>query len=462
MRRTTLALGVLAVSVGAAIVAACGANSSDDGGFTGGAGSAGAAGQPGTGGFIPAGSGGSGSQDAAIFQDVFVSDSSEMPDGMECVAQKASGEVWPLDMYIMMDQSGSMSSTINLAGTITKWKAVTEGLGAFFNAQPASADLGVGIQFFPLPVKQWDTMTKCTQNGNECPDTALCTQVDIGTYCLSKCTSDAACGGAECVSGGGDSDICLNDSCDANVYANPEVAVGMLSTTKAGVLASMAAHGPLTMTPTVPALAGAIQYAKAYAPQHPERKVIVVFATDGMPTECPADNQPTAGLNMSKQIATKALTENPSIKTFVIGVVDMGDWMSTNNLNALAKAGGTDTALIVKPNQDMATQFSTALEKIKGKAVGCEFKIPVPEAGKVDPAKVNVVYKVNGGADEKVYKVADASKCSATTGGWYYDNPVDPSAIILCPKTCEVVQTPSQKVDVSMQLGCETWIDVPK
>ena len=161
-------------------------------------------------------------------------------------------------------------------------------------------------------------------------------------------------------------------------------------------------------------------------------------------------------------IAQNAASANPSIKTFVIGVVDMGDFVSTNNLNALAKAGGTDAALIVKPNQDMAAQFSTALEKIKGKAVGCEFKIPTPDAGKVDPAKVNVVYKVNGGAEQKIYKVNDAASCDATIGGWYYDKLPDPTAIILCPATCAVVQTPSQKVEVSIQLGCQTWAPPPK
>jgi len=50
----------------------------------------------------------------------------------------------------------------------------------------------------------------------------------------------------------------------------------------------------MTMTPTVPALQGAINYAKAYAPQHLDRKTIVVFATDGMPTECPWTISPTS------------------------------------------------------------------------------------------------------------------------------------------------------------------------
>ncbi len=462
MRATTLAWGLLAGLSIAAFIAACDASSSEDFNAPGGSGNAaGSSGSPGAGGFsAQAGSAGA-PVDAAIFQDVFDPDASGMQDGQECVAQNASGEVWPLDMYIMMDQSGSMSSTINLAGTITKWKAVTDGLSSFFTKQPVNADLGVGIQFFPLPVKPWSSFAACTQGGNECAASSLCIGTDIGYVCLDKCQDETTCGGGECIAVT-DGSFCMNDTCDANVYATPEVAVGKLADTKAGVLAAMAAHGPLTMTPTVPALAGAIQYAKAYAPQHLDRKVIVVFATDGMPTECPHDNQPASGLNLSKTIAQNAAAGNPSIKTFVIGVVDMGDFVSTNNLNALAKAGGTDTALIVKPAQDMAAQFSTALEKIKGKAVGCEFKIPTPDAGKVDPAKVNVVYKVNGGAEQKIYKVNDAASCDATIGGWYYDKLPDPTAIILCPATCAVVQAPSQKVEVSIQLGCQTWAPPPK
>ena len=47
--------------------------------------------------------------------------------------------------------------------------------------------------------------------------------------------------------------------------------------------------------------------------------VIVVFATDGMPTECPADGQPNAGLNMSKQIAAKATAAKQAFQSDISG-----------------------------------------------------------------------------------------------------------------------------------------------
>ncbi|MBI5535553.1 MAG: hypothetical protein HY898_22675 [Deltaproteobacteria bacterium] len=464
MRKIALGVGVFGLLAGAAVFVACGANSNEGGYGTAGAGNSAQGGQAGNGGEGGSGAGTTGGSGGTIPYDAPImeigpADGTGMDEA--CAAQSASGEVWPLDMYIMMDQSGSMTSTIDLAGKITKWKAVTDGLTAFFTQQPATSDLGIGIQFFPLPIKPWDTVTKCTSSDPTCPTNTLCIQNDIGFYCLDTCTDSAQCGGGECFSPSSDG-FCNNDYCDAAKYAIPEVAIGLISTTKAGVIAAMAAHGPLTMTPTVPALKGAVDYAAAYAPLHADRKTIVVFATDGMPTECPYDGQPTTGLNMSKQIATNAAKGNPSIKTFVIGVVDPGDFVSTGNLNQLAAAGGTNKALIVKANQDMATQFATALEAIKGTAVGCEFKVPSNDAGKIDKDKVNVTYIVNGGAEQTVYAVASAADCDATLGGWYYDNPADPASIILCAATCAEVQKPGQKVDVSIQMGCKTQFMPPK
>jgi len=110
-----------------------------------------------------------------------------------------------------------------------------------FTQQPATSDLGVGIQFFPLTVKSWDLVTKCTKDDPTCPPTPVCAQNDIGYYCLDTCTASTSCGGGECYTGG-DPGFCTNDSCDPAVYAKPEVGDRVAHNTKAGLLAAMAAH----------------------------------------------------------------------------------------------------------------------------------------------------------------------------------------------------------------------------
>jgi len=169
----------------------------------------------------------------------------------------------------------------------------------------------------------------------------------------------------------------------------------------------------------------------------------------------PLDNQPNIGLNMSKQIAKTAATGSPSIKTFVIGVVDTGDFISSGNLNQLAASGGTDKALIIKPNQDMAAQFAVALEAIKGQAIGCEFKLPSNDAGKIDTDKVNGRLCRQRRQRRECVRRQHPAGLRRHPWGWYYDDPADPTSILLCPATCTEVQKPGQKVDVNIQNGVQ-------
>jgi hypothetical protein len=49
--------------------------------------------------------------------------------------------------------------------------------------------------------------------------------------------------------------------------------------------------------------------------------------------------------------------------------------------------------------------------------------------------------------------VADASRCDATQGGWYYDDPAAPQRVMLCPATCDAVRGGSS---LRIVLGCST------
>jgi hypothetical protein len=430
-----------------AALAACSAGNSDQSTFHS------SANGYGKGGAGPIGAGGSGSP-------VFDTDAGGQEES--CAALSVTGETWPLDMYIMMDQSGSMASTFGL-GFKTKWMAVTQGLTAFFNSQPDSVDLGLGIQFFPQYAKNWNAFKACPKN-NECGSGETC--VGVGSnyqFCMKNCASAADCvDGDECIETSGPT-ICSNDVCDPARYAQPEVDMGIFSGNKPLVLNAMKNHVPINSTPTGPAMEGAIQYARIWAGEHPGRKTIVVLATDGQPTECPGTGQPGAGIEKAKQLASEGASSSPPVMTFVIGTIDPGDLQGLTACNEIAQAGGTGQALIMKQNQPLDQQFSDALAAIKGTAVGCEFKLPTAQ-GTLDFNRVNVVFNLNGGPDTTIYHVEDASQCDATEGGWYYDvKPTEgtPSSIKVCSASCEKLQASGQQVNVNIQMGCKTQ-NMPK
>ena len=111
---------------------------------------------------------------------------SELSDA--CAAKISTAQAIPLDIYIMLDTSGSMLG--ETATQVTKWDAVKLALESFLT-DSQSAGLGVGLQYFPL-VKA-NAPTSCTNN-TECGDSGPC----FLKFCwnssnLFPCQADADC-----------------------------------------------------------------------------------------------------------------------------------------------------------------------------------------------------------------------------------------------------------------------------
>lgn len=411
---------------------------------------------------------------------------SGLGDGQACGSVVQKAEFVDLDMYLLIDKSSSMLE-LTSAGT-TKWLAIERALEAFLNA-PGSAGFGVGLQYFPqmkpgVPgacttdaqcgafgpcflktCANRDTLTVCSSDpdcdpGEACIPFGICEFYPSGgapTYC-APLGSNCRAGYGRCI------DIpsrwCVNGiDCQAATYARPDVAIAALPGSAASLVASLRAASPEGRTPTGPALQGAIDHAKSWAASHQGRKVVAVLATDGLPTECaPLDIADVAA------VAAAGLAGTPGVPTYVIGVFAPQDAESPQNLQAIARAGGTERAFIVDTSQDVQRQFLAALDAIRGSTrLSCELKLPEESArGDFDYKKVNLELVPGGGAGTQLVNVGSPDRCGTAPGiGWYYDvepqSGQDPTKILVCPDVCAVFGQSAQAT-VNLQIGCATIV----
>jgi hypothetical protein len=304
-----------------------------------------------------------------------------------CNGVSVEAEAVPVDVFVIMDRSQSMGLTVR-GSQLTRWDALHAAMQSF-TQNPDAAGIRAGIGFFSL-------------------------------------------------SGGADD----AQDCNPAGYAAPSVPIGLISEVGPNLAAAMNDVTPGGLTPTVPALQGALSYARSWAQKNPGRATTVVLVTDGFPTQC--DNAPE---HISE--AAQAGYQSPEhIRTFVIGVGDVAKF----NLDNYARAGGTKTAYLTDAG-DVTTTFVDALNNITNRALACEYQLPPPPDGmKLDTTKVQVVYTPASGAAEEVPSISSLSACAKNpNGGWYYDNADSPSKITVCPCTCARLQ--AGRVDV--RLGCK-------
>jgi hypothetical protein len=236
--------------------------------------------------------------------------------------------------------------------------------------------------------------------------------------------------------------------CNAASYATPAVAIGPLSSTGAPMVAAIASRAPGGLTPILPAMEGAITYAKGWAQAHPDRAAAIVLVSDSYPTQC--SNDPTA----IAAAAAAAYAGSPSIRTFIIGVgADTG---ARFNLDNFARSGGTQTPFLVEDG-NITESFVDTILNIAASNLACDFSIPPPPQGMtLNPDRVQVIYTPGStGTPEEVPKVGSSADCGrSVNGGYYFDNPTRPTKIFVCPCTCS--RFGAGRVDV--RFGCRPQI----
>ena len=357
------------------------------------------------------------------FEDEF-DDGDNVDENSACAAVKRTGELVPLDMFVMLDRSGSMDEG-------GRWLSVTNAIKSFVDSND-SRGMGIGLGLYPVG-----------RNPSTPPPPAACTSSADCAPHYGDCLPLLGCEAAPPL---------VTSSCLSADYAKPKVPMQLLPMAAGTIKQALDSASPGgDITPTFPALDGAHIYAAQWAKQNPGHVTVVVLATDGEPNNCGSISTNTT-TNIAKR-AEQAYKNNPSIRTFVIGVGD-----KVGDLNAIAASGGTGQAVYLS-DANAYQGLLDALNEIRG-SVACEYQIPLPEEGKepdYDRLNVNITAE---GKTETIGRVAAPSECHPDKGGWYYDNPNKPSKIMLCAATCQMVKSGSQMepVQVDVLLGCKTKI----
>lgn len=378
-----------------------------------------------------------------------------------CGGDSVEATPTPLDLFIMLDQSGSMGEIAE--GTTTKWKSVGLALGTFMTDK-RSVGIGAGLQYFPsqneLP-SICSTDAQCKGKGT-CGFGKACDKLapDGNRYI---CADDESCQNSGVVGGKCVTDTsakeCVDSTCVVEDYATPDVPITEIPAAIDLFATSLAKHKPLGGTPTGPALQGAIEYATKWAADHPDHKVAVVLATDGLPTQC----APVA----KETIAAHAAKGRPAVDTYVIGVFAKTanlDLVKTN-LNHIAQAGADRDAFLITTGGNAAKEFADAMAEIRTAALPCDFAIPPQSGGTaIDYGKVNVDVADPAGNKSSLGYATNEEGCNPDDGGWYYDaDPKmggEPTQVKLCPASCTVYRSQAG-MKIATVFGCETVIVPP-
>jgi hypothetical protein len=315
------------------------------------------------------------------------------------------------------------------------------------NGDSSETCAGVSNEAEPVPIDLFIMMDRSVSMGNLIPGTSMtrweALQAAIQDFAQSTNGDDIRAGiGFFGVTGGNDDQI----DCNVANYTKAAVEIGTLAEVGPDLVSAMANMVPGGLTPAGPALTGALEYASGWAMNHPGRATAVVLVSDGFPTQC----EPRSITELAN-LARDAHLNAPYVRTYAIGLG--GDV----NLDAIALGGGTHEAFKVDEG-DIGGSFVSALHNVANTKIACSYALPPPPDGSqtLDLTRVQVTYTTAGDAStEEIPSISSANQCAnAPNGGWYYDNPNDPSSIEVCPCTCSRFE--AGRVDI--RVGCEPAI----
>lgn len=109
--------------------------------------------------------------------------------------------------------------------------------------------------------------------------------------------------------------------------------------------------------------------------------------------------------------------------------------------------------------QDFDPIFQNMAEGVvTSSQLSCTYDIPPPPEGEtLNPDQVNVTFTPGGGSEMPIYNVPGGLGACGANGGWYYDDPQNPTQILICPSTCTTLQNDVNGT-VDVVFGCDTEV----
>lgn len=99
-------------------------------------------------------------------------------------------------------------------------------------------------------------------------------------------------------------------------------------------------------------------------------------------------------------------------------------------------------------SDDWAPIFDALNTEVEaGAEIPCAFDIPEVNGAVIDPQRINVDFVAPDGAVTPLFNVDD---CAADASGWRFDDPAEPTRVLLCPGACG-----AREGAVTVEFGCE-------
>jgi hypothetical protein len=143
---------------------------------------------------------------------------------------------------------------------------------------------------------------------------------------------------------------------------------------------------------------------------------------------------------------------------------------TTKNCPTLCDATGSVYYDLVSETEgvqgDLCTQefqplFDTlAYAVVSGSKLACEWDIPTPPGGaEVHPDLVNFDFIDSKGVSHSIGRTKTGTKdgCDTAEHAWYYDDPLNPTKIYVCPQTCAWIQD-QEGAEAIIKFGCESIV----
>lgn len=198
------------------------------------------------------------------------------------------------------------------------------------------------------------------------------------------------------------------------------------------------------------------------ANETPGREMIGVLMTDGDPNGC------EEGLTALRTIIADHYAAT-GIRTYIIGM----EGATEANLEELALAGGADPhddwcGGIGPPchywnvGNGSGDAIASALAAIIRMSVPLPCELDViglepPPGETLDYGRVNVTL-TEAGVTTTIGQVPDEASCPTDRPAWYYDDPGAPTQILLCPSACDIVGGAGVGARVDIVVGCQETV----